>query len=274
MKRAACLTACLIVAVGYTACSDQPPIESTGESPQSLSAQPAAASARGPRPAYLISSTKALLEQTAAVIEGVVSDETTSFDAVLGPRTNVKLSGVKVLIGSLQNSPSEVVLPIFGGLLPDGSHMSATHLPRFAKGLRYVVFLANHDWFYSPIVLEYAFRVETMNGRDVLIDNDGHGVMGFDQSGTIHSRAVFAGRVAEAPFDPPALAAVDAAIVAATLSHDQFIAAVASYTTPDMLPTAFDGAFASAPMQRPWNKVATAPAAVNSASDAGEGGIK
>ena len=173
------------------ACSDSRTApELTGRSAQAVSAPPTTTtSGRAPRPAYLLDSMKSMLEQTAAVIEGTVSNTSYSFDDQLGPRTNVTLTNVVSRIGSLPGQPTQITLPMYGGPSADGTKFyAATHIAQIATGTNYLVFLANHDWFLSPVLRDLALRIENVNGVDVLLDNEGQGITDGN-----HGRSVAAG---------------------------------------------------------------------------------
>jgi hypothetical protein len=113
------------------------------------------------------------VEQTAAVIEGLVFDIQYDYSEEAGPWTRVFLSNVRVLFG---DAPSTVEIRHFGGPLPSGRLMVAAELPVFVRGKEYIVFLRNGEWNVSPVVGDLALRVEPWGGAEVLVNSDGQAV--------------------------------------------------------------------------------------------------
>ena len=127
-------------------------------------AGPIASDRPAPRPA---TSMRSVLEQTGAIVEGVVTHQSESYDRVTGPRTAVTLSKLRVHAGNLEDESSqETVLDLFGGHLPDGREISATTVPQFADGQRALVFLRNTRWSLSPVVGLLAFDIRSDGGVD------------------------------------------------------------------------------------------------------------
>ena len=126
-------------------------------------------------------SMRAILEQTAAVVEGDVSDIAFDFDDCAGPRTKVKVVNAHSVLGTTVTT--EIVLSIFGGPTPDGHWFRASEMPRFALGSRYVFFIRNTDWTFAPIIGELAYRLETIAGRSVLVNGNGQAVTGLSETG-------------------------------------------------------------------------------------------
>ena len=122
-----------------------------------------------------------ILEQTAAVVEGEVSDIAFAFDDCAGPRTQVKVVNARSVLGTPVES--EIVLSLFGGPAPDGRWFRASEMPRFALGSRYLFFMRNTDWTFAPVIGEMAYRVETIAGRAVLVNGLGQAVTGLSESG-------------------------------------------------------------------------------------------
>jgi hypothetical protein len=147
--------------------------------------RPVPAGATQPRQVTDLANT---IEQTAAVIEGVVSEIRYEFSDADGPWTRVVLSDVKAHFGT---TPAKVELLLFGGRLPSGRLMVAAELPVFVKGFRYVVFLRNTAWNLSPVVGNLAFRVDSVDGTEVLVSSDGQAVTGVDVSGAEFGAALF-----------------------------------------------------------------------------------
>ena len=90
----------------------------------------------------------------AAVVEGHVEDVSHRYDDIEGPRTVATLSRLVVHLGSLGAvAPPSVEIRSFGGPLPDGREVLATHVPALLPGKRYLVFLRNTEWTLSPVAL-------------------------------------------------------------------------------------------------------------------------
>jgi hypothetical protein len=119
-----------------------------------------------------------VLAQTAAVVRGRVMGITPVFDERPGegPRHIVELSSVETLLGLAQ--PNTLRLRIFGGQLPDGDLIDASHVPRFQIGDEYVVFLFNRSWRFAPVPLDYYFRVREEDGHEMLVTESGHVLTG------------------------------------------------------------------------------------------------
>jgi hypothetical protein len=151
-----------------------------GEAPvDSRQGQPLTAEA-APRPPRAVDSLLSLFDQTASVVEGEVTDVRSEYSPRTGPWTVVTLGNVRAHLGE---APREVRLKQAGGLLPDGRQRVISHVPRFVRGARYVVFLRNTGWSLSPVLDEHAFRVESVGGREVLVDGEGALVAGVGSSG-------------------------------------------------------------------------------------------
>ena len=121
----------------------------------------------------------AVLRQTAAVVEGDVEDVSFHFDEVEGPRTVAIVTNLFVHLGSLGKAPpSSMEIRSFGGFLPDGREITATHVPELAPGKRYVLFLRNTEWTLSPIAFGHVFRLDTVGTKRALVDAYGRLVLG------------------------------------------------------------------------------------------------
>ncbi len=145
-----------------------------------LFAVAAPAVAQAPR---AVSDLRSLLEQTSCVVDAQVTDIVFGYDDRLGPRTTVQMNDIKPLVGSC--SYRTLSLPLLGGPTRDGKFMRASEVPRFSKGVRYVVFLRNTEWFFSPVHFHHVLRVDSLFGREVLVDNSGVAVRGIARSGLV-----------------------------------------------------------------------------------------
>jgi hypothetical protein len=135
------------------------------------------------------------LDSTAAIVEGRVSDIAYAFDSVEGPRTVVSFSDIVTHFGSFDGAVLSIAT--LGGPLPDGRYLDIPELPRFTSDSRYIVFLTSSDWFFSPVVADYALRLEqqSSSGDDVLINQVGHAVVGDSALGLEFTRSpVFSNR--------------------------------------------------------------------------------
>jgi hypothetical protein len=123
---------------------------------------------------------KAVVDQTAAVAEGIVTGIEETYDEREGPRTLVTLSQLLVLWG--ESLPPNVTLKLFGGRLPSRGRVDEVHIPKFVMGKRYLVFLSNRDWRLSPVTAHQAFIIERVQNKDVLVTTDGYAVYGIDDA--------------------------------------------------------------------------------------------
>ncbi|RKG78352.1 hypothetical protein [Corallococcus terminator] len=140
------------------------------------------------RPPHAVDSLLSLVDQTAAVVEGEVTDLRSEYSPRTGPWTVVTLGNVRAHLGDV---PGELRLKQVGGLLPDGRQLVVSHVPRFVRGARYVVFLRNTGWSLSPVLDGQAFRVESVGGREVLVGAEGGLVSGLGSAGVRQTAPVF-----------------------------------------------------------------------------------
>jgi hypothetical protein len=123
-----------------------------------------------------------LVPQVHSVIEGDVSDISFDDRDCEGPRTIIHLTRVSALLGS-PPAGSTLDLRVFGGPRANGGWISISEAPRYILGAHYVLFLRNTDWRFSPVIGGYAFRLETLAGKPVLVDSDGHIITGLTDEG-------------------------------------------------------------------------------------------
>jgi hypothetical protein len=124
-----------------------------------------------------------LLAQLHSIIEAKVGSITYDYLDCQGPRTLVRLEGVRTLLGG-QTEPT-LTLRTFGGYLPNGHYVYASELPRYVLGAHYILFLRNNDWKFSPVIGDLAFRTETVAGKTILVDTDGVAVSGVSEAGIL-----------------------------------------------------------------------------------------
>ena len=138
-------------------------------------------------PAARVDSALSVIGQTAAIVEATVQRIGTEFADTTGPWTRVELKDVVVHRGkALATSLVHV-----GGSYPDGTKLSVSHVPTFAEGERYLLFLRNTSWYLSPIVGSYAFRLVKEDGKELLISAEGSAVIRFDLEGAVLSDRIF-----------------------------------------------------------------------------------
>ncbi|AFE04660.1 hypothetical protein COCOR_02469 [Corallococcus coralloides DSM 2259] len=174
--------ACVLLLLGVTGCSAASGDEAPERQDSPLAAE---ASLRPPR---AVDSILSLFDQTASVVEGEVTDVRSEYSPRTGPWTVVTLGNVRAHLGA---APRELRLKQAGGVLPDGRQLVVSHVPRFVRGGRYVVFLRNTGWSLSPVLDEHAFRVESVAGREVLVGAEGGLVAGLGSAGVRQTAPVF-----------------------------------------------------------------------------------
>ena len=113
-------------------------------------------------------------KQTAAVVDGIVTDIQYDYSEQDGPWTTVILSKARAIAGE---APETIAIRHFGGPLPNGGLMVAAELPVFVRDKEYIVFLRNTEWNVSAVVGDLAFRVDTVDDTEVLVDSDGAPVL-------------------------------------------------------------------------------------------------
>ena len=71
-----------------------------------------------------------------------------------------------------------------GGPINEKQQLFIPELPRLTEDTRYLVFLTNINWFFSPVVENYVFRIElSPSGTEVLIGPTGHAVVSLSEAG-------------------------------------------------------------------------------------------
>lgn len=214
-------------------------------------------------------SMRAIIVQTAAVVEGTVTDIRFEYDEQRGPRTIATLSSLRVHLGSVDEGSSVIMLDSFGGRLPSGKTMGEAHVPTFGRGHRVLAFLRNTDWFFSPVVGSMAFRVVTVAGKNVVVTGTGATVTGIDRTGPRIGALVL-------PLNPDgtwpesAPPEVTSATVATALDAEQLVAAVRKFSSETGL--AVRGRFSAVPVSnRPrWDVFPVTRAASVPQSDRGQ----
>jgi hypothetical protein len=122
------------------------------------------------------------LANTAAIVEGSVKGFAYTFDKAAGPRTVATLTDVRADFGNYRDSSLQVAT--LGGPINEKQGLFIPELPRLTEDTRYLVFLTNANWFFSPVVENYVFRIEpSPNGTEVLIAPTGHAVVRLSEAG-------------------------------------------------------------------------------------------
>jgi hypothetical protein len=121
------------------------------------------------------------LSDVAAIVEADVTAVTTSYDNQTGPRTTFTFANAIAHVG---NIPSSFQIAQLGGPMADaGTYLGVSELPHFAVGGRYIVFLSNIPWTYTPIWTRLAFAILHAGGREIVVGPDGFAVLHFGTDG-------------------------------------------------------------------------------------------
>jgi hypothetical protein len=206
----------LAVAMLISGCQSRPPGEQSTSGPPLL--EPIVPAGYQKIPPAPIDDSAQMLAQTATIFRGLLKSVQFTYDGCAGPRTDYVFSDSSSLAGT--QVPSTVTLKVLGGPTPGGKWVGVSELPKLALDSQYVTFLRNTDWTFSPIVGNLVFRVETIAGREVLVDPSGRAVIGWGVDGPLLSVAsvsevvgskLHGYKVSDAPVtdDPPNSASTD-----------------------------------------------------------------
>jgi hypothetical protein len=157
-------------------------VQSKTEEPLAEPVVPVGYQKIAPSPA---NNSRQMLAQTSAIFRGSLKDVQFTYDGCAGPRTNYVFSNASPLLG--EKVDAQVNLRLLGGPTPRATWLAVSELPQLALDSQYVVFLRNTDWAFSPIVGNLVFRVETIAGREVLVNPDGRAVTGWGEGGPMLS---------------------------------------------------------------------------------------
>lgn len=169
---------------------------------------------------YLIGDLSDLINQTSSIVEVTISNLSYEFIEDIGPRTQVEAEVETTHRGTTVDSPLNFAQ--FGGRFPDGSYLFASFVPHLAQGDRYLLFLRNTSWHFSPL-LPAVFRITEINGKELLASPDGHFVTAVTAQGIqVSNDPVFDASIELMdPFaSPQALSPID---VSLALSLDEFL---------------------------------------------------
>jgi hypothetical protein len=196
------------------------------------------------------------LANTSAIVEGAVRENTYTYDRMAGPRTVAPL--VEVVTDFGRYSDRTLELATLGGPFSRTQELFIPELPQLTDETRYLVFLTNVDWFFSPIVENYVFRLEIdpRRGTDVLIAPSGHVVTGLTEAGlefsedpVVDTQIDFSRPHAQLPLLEGA-----PALLATGMSKTDFLVAVRGLLSGAPL----QGEFRSSPASdRVWNQIPT-----------------
>jgi hypothetical protein len=114
------------------------------------------------------------ISKGAALVRGTVIARKSAYDPVGGPRTEYTFKVEDVYEGSVPRE--QVVLSFLGGHLPDGRFLAVSDVPILADGRSYLALLAADSAFFSPVVPDFLFAIEDIEGKEVLIGEDGRGL--------------------------------------------------------------------------------------------------
>ena len=193
------------------------------------------------------------LASTAAIVEGTVTDNTTTFDKNAGPRRVTTLSGVTLDFGSFDNKT--LSLATLGGPINDTQGLFIPELPILTDDTRYLIFLTNATWFFSPVVENYAFRIENdAAGNEVLITPSGYLVLGLLNDGLALSDTPVTDTQVDLGKPTAKLPLLNGAVLTGAMPKTTFLAVVGRLLSSSPL----QGAFATAPdASRVWNQIGT-----------------
>ena len=152
-----------------------------------IAREPIPSASIGPAPVDDLASAA---NQTAAIVDGIVTDIQYDYSEEEGPWTTVILSKARAIAGS---APETIAIRHFGGPLPNGGLMVAAELPAFVLGKEYIVFLRNTAWNVSLVVGDLAYRVDTVDTTQVVVDSDGQPVLQVSAAGFERGTALFEG---------------------------------------------------------------------------------
>ena len=166
------------------------------------------------------------LRRTSTIVTGQVDAITYTFDEAPdeGPREVVRLGDVGVIAGNGGVAGGPVLVRLRRGLFPDGSFLDVSDMPVLTIGRRYLLMLPNHSWLIEPIGLETTFRIETVGGRAILVDQEGLAVTD-----------ILGGRLSEPVATPermgqtPTLVVEDEGAVAGAMSLEEYLAALMGF---------------------------------------------
>ncbi len=199
------------------------------------------------------------LADVAAIVEADVTAINTTYDAKFGPRTAVTFENAIAHAGAI---PQTFQLAQLGGPIGDAGYVAVSDLPQFAVGSRYIVFLSNVPWKYTPVWARLAFSIQNVGGKGVIVGPDGYAVTHFGTDGVTFGATPLLtfSNDARNPNAAPTLAAnaQSAPDVSTAMAHDAFVQSAVNATVAIGGPLG-----ASVPLTPdttyPWNVSPTTP---------------
>lgn len=191
------------------------------------------------------------LASTAAIVEGNVTAHTNTYDTAAGPRIVATLTDVTTHFGRYGDRTLQVAT--LGGPISTTRMLFVPELPRLTEDTRYLVFLTNSAWFFSPVVEDYIFRVElNPRGTEVLIAPTGHAVVGVSAEGLEFSVDPVVDTHLDFLTPNAKLRLIDSAPLANAMSKQSFLAAIQDLTRTVPL----QGDFRTSPAgDRVWSRM-------------------
>ncbi|WP_324755149.1 hypothetical protein [Roseovarius sp. Pro17] len=118
------------------------------------------------------------LRRSSVILNGVVGAQSYTFDEAEdeGPREVSRIEDVSILAGAGGVVAGPVDIRLRRGFFPDGRFLDTSEMPVLTVGARYLLILPNHGWVHEPISLDDVFRIETVDDRDILVDQHGFAV--------------------------------------------------------------------------------------------------
>jgi hypothetical protein len=122
-----------------------------------------------------------LIEESAlvGVFRAAIVDPTVFDPERNEARTRLVLTVESLLYGQWDASQLEFLLP--EGIAPDGTEELWVETPKFVAGQRYLLFIREGTWHLTPVVGSGAFRITSVAGREILVDNDGRAVLSLSE---------------------------------------------------------------------------------------------
>lgn len=203
-----------------------------------IAREPILSAPTGPAP---VDDLQSAATQTAAIVDGIVTDIQYDYSEEEGPWTTVILSKVRPISGE---APETIAIRHFGGPLPNGGLMVAAELPVFVRDKEYIVFVRNTTWNVGPVVGDLAFRVDTVDNTEVLVNSDGQPVLQIGADGFELGAAVFEGPQRDGSAPKPIEGSLKA-LEPRPLDRDSFIKSLLSNLSAQAL--RIEGTFSEKP---------------------------
>jgi hypothetical protein len=167
------------------------------------------------------------LRRTSTIVTGRVDTVSYTFDEAPdeGPREVVRFNDVNVVAGTGGVVGGPVMVRLRRGFFPDGRFVDVSEMPVFTVGRRYLLLLPNHTWLIEPVGTANTFRIETVDQREILVDQEGFAASNI-VGGRLSERVSTPERVAQVP--QLVIAGGDA--VAAAMTLEDYLAALMTFS--------------------------------------------